>query len=554
MKYILAEQIKYILREDVSISDWEDAINLVKSYKNKTEVDKLIDELRSAANVDKTTADNIESIAKIVSGTEDSTDRTNDEVKSDKYKKALKDMIDLLRSQKIDIGTDNSEFAKLAELSNKDDQLTAEEMNEVGTIFTSLKNIGKGDGKEDSYWTTVDSKEKDIIVNELLYMLDNAEKVENRLNELKSKLDSIDKSKKKAYDKLIEEINSTVALEKINDKTYKKLITLSNLSKKIIEAIQIKDSSNDQELKYEKGTDWAEELKKASDRKKIWDSYYKVEWGENADFVKKLGSAVVVELNHFGFSEKVNPFVTFIKTLINKNFVVNDAAYSAVHDAYVNHYINSNDLRNTNDKILFCEDLYTHSGGEILEYLQRRHEIMQKPKESTTDGYETDSILNTTYNLFNSEYHLPDANSEEAKNLGVDLPLSKLNTLSKIEENIVTVFGEVEEKITKTKVDDAWYESFEKEAKADITNYAKAAICYILIYCTVNSLIDESKLEEYKTKFNKIDQNEFNKFGSINSDYYKKMIKRFANTKIDRSNFDNILTTLYDRYVDKKTD
>lgn len=558
MKYILAEQIKYILREDISGPEWEGAMKIIQSYKNKTEVDKLIDELRSAANVDKTTADNIESIAKIVSGTEDSTDRTNDEVKSDKYKKALKDMMDLLRSQKIDIGTDNSEFAKLAELSNKDDQLTAEEMNEVGTIFTSLKNIGKGDGKEESHWTTVDSKEKDIIVNELLYMLDNAEKVENRLNELKSKLDSIDKNKKNAYEKLIKEINNTIALEKINDKTYKKLITLSNLSKKIIEAIQIKDSSNDQNLKYEKGMDWAEALKKSSNRDEVWDNYYKIEWEDNADFVKKLGSAVVVELNHFGFSEKVNPFITFIKTLINKTIKVNNTTYSAIHDAYVSHYINSNDLRNTQDKILFCEDLYTHSGGEILEYLQRRHEILEKSKESMTTGYTTDreSLLYTAYNLFNSEYPLPKADPSTPVNLGDAnyINIKKLNTLSKIEENIVIVFGEAEEKTTKTKIDDAWYDSFEKEGKADLTSYAKAAICYVLIYCTVNSLIDESKLEEYKTKFNKIDQNEFNKFGSINSDYYKKMIKRFANTKIDRSNFDNILTTLYDKYVDKKTD
>ena len=556
MKYILAEQVKYILREDISEPEWEGAMKIVQSYKNKTEVDKLIDELRSTQAIDNKTANEINKIAAIANGTEDSTDRTNNEVKSDKYKKALKDMMDLLRSHKINISEKNSEFAELAELSNKDDQLTDEEMNRVGEIFNILKGVGEGNVKDNSSWTTVDSKEKDIIVNELLYMLDNAEKVENRLNELKSKLDSIDKNKRNAYDKFIKEINNTIALEDINSdhKNYKKLITLSNLSKKIIEAIQIKDSANDQDLKYEKGMDWAEELKKASDRKKVWDSYYKVEWGENADFVKKLGSAVIVELNHFGFSEKVNPFITFIKTLISKNFVINDAAYSAVHDAYVSHYINSNDLRNTNDKILFCKDLYTHSGGEILEYLQRRHEIMQKPKESTTDGYETDSILNTTYNLFNSEYHLPNANSEEAKNLGVDLPLSKLNTLSKIEENIVIVFGEAEEKTTKTKIDDAWYDSFEKEGKADLTSYAKAAICYVLIYCTVNSLIDESKLEEYKTKFNKIDQNEFNKFGSINSDYYKKMIKRFANTKIDRSNFDNILTTLYDRYVDKKTD
>ena len=556
MKYILAEQVKYILREDVSGPEWDSAIKIVQSYKNKTEVGKLIDKLRSTQAIDDKTANEINKIAAIANGTEDSTDRTNNEVKSDKYKKALKDMMDLLRSHKINISEENSEFAELAELSNKDEQLTTEEMNRVGEIFNILKGVGEGNVKDNSSWTTVDSKEKDIIVNELLYMLDNAEKVENRLTELKSKLNSIDKNKRNAYDKFIKEINNTIALEEINSdhKNYKKLITLSNLSKKIIEAIQIKDSSNDQDLKYEKGMDWAEELKKASDRKKVWDSYYKVEWGENADFVKKLGSAVVVELNHFGFSEKVNPFITFIKTLINKNFVVNDAAYSAVHDAYVSQYINSNDLRNTNDKILFCKDLYTHSGGEILEYLRRRNEIIQKPKESTTDGYETKSILNTTYNLFNSEYHLPDANSEEAKNIGVDLPLNKLNTLSKIEENIVIVFGEAEEKTTKTKIDDAWYDSFEKEGKADLTSYAKAAICYVLIYCTVNSLIDESKLEEYKTKFNKIDQNEFNKFGSINSDYYKKMIKRFTNTKIDRSNFDNILTTLYDRYVDKKTD
>ena len=556
MKYILAEQIKYILREDVSGPEWEGAIKIVQSYKNKPKINELIDELRSTQAIDNKTANEINKIAAIAGETEDSTDRTNDEVKSDKYKKALKDMMDLLRSRKINISKENSEFAELAELSNKDEQLTTEEMNRVGEIFNILKGVRKGKAEEPSSWTTVDSKEKDIIVNELLYMLDNAEKVENRLNELKSKLDSIDKNKKNAYEKLIKEINNTIALEDINSdhKNYKKLITLSNLSKKIIEAIQIKDSTNDQDLKYEKGMDWAEALKKSSNREEVWDNYYKVEWGENADFVKKLGSAVVVELNHFGFSEKVNPFITFIKTLISKTIKVNDTAYNAIHDAYVNHYINSNDLRNAKDKILFCDDLYTHSGGEILEYLQRRHEIIQKPKESTTDGYKTDSILNTTYNLFNSEYHLPDANSEEAKNIGVDLPLSKLNTLSKIEENIVTVFGEAEEKTTKTKIDDAWYDSFEKEGKANLTSYAKAAICYVLIYCTVNSLIDESKLEEYKTKFNKIDQNEFNKFGSINSDYYKKMIKRFANTKIDRSNFDNILTTLYDRYVDKKTD
>lgn len=558
MKYILAEQVKYILREDISEPEWEGAMKIVRSYKNKTEVDELIDELRSTSAIDNETAKEIDKIAKIAGGTEDSTDRTNDEVKSDKYKKALKDMMDLLRSRKINISKENSKFAELAELSNKDEQLTAEEMNRVGEIFNILKGVGKGKAEEPSSWTTVDSKEKDIIVNELLYMLDNAEKVENRLTELKSKLNSIDKNKRNAYDKFIKEINNTIALEDINsDKDkYKKLFILSNLSKKIIEAIQIKDDSNDQNLTYTKGMDWAEALKKSSNREEVWDNYYKIEWEDKADFVKKLGSAVVVELNHFGFSEKANPFITFIKTLINNTIKVNNTAYNAIHDAYVNHYINSNDLRNAQDKILFCEDLYTHSGGEILEYLQRRHEIMQKPKESTTDGYEIKNMLNTTYNLFNSEYYLPDANSDKAKNLGVDLlPLSKLNTLSKIEENIAIVFGEAEEKTIKTKIDDAWYDSFEKEGlKTDLTKYAKAAICYVLIYCTVNSLIDESKLEEYKTKFNKIDQNEFNKFGSINSDYYKKMIKRFANTKIDRSNFDNILTTLYDRYVDKKTD
>lgn len=560
MKYILAEQIKYILREDVSGPEWEGTMKIIQSYKNKPKVDELIDEIRSTSAIDNETAKEIDKIAKIAGGTEDSTDRTNNEVKSDKYKKALKDMMDLLRSRKINISAKNSEFAELAELSNKDEQLTTEEMNRVGEIFNILKGVGKGNVKEDTSWTTVDSKEKDIIVNELLYMLDNAEKVENRLNELKSKLDSIDKNKRNAYDKFIKEINNTIALEDINSdhKNYKKLITLSNLSKKIIEAIQIKDSSNDQDLKYEKGMDWAEALKKSTNRDEVWNKYYKIEWEDKADFVKKLGSAVVVELNHFGFSEKANPFITFIKTLINKNFVVNDAAYSAVHDAYVSHYINSNDLRNTTDnqdKILFCKDLYTHSGGEILEYLQRRHEIIQKPKESLTDGYMTKNILNTAYNLFNKDYQLPNADPNDAKEIGDYNALSKLNTLSKIEENIAIVFGEAEEKNIKTRIDDAWYDSFEKEGlKTDLTNYAKAAICYVLIYCTVNSLIDESKLEEYKTKFNKINQDEFNEFGSINSDYYKKMIKRFANTKIDRANFDNILTTLYDRYVDKKTD
>ena len=232
-------------------------MKIVQSYKNKQKIDELIDEIRSTQAIDNKTANEINKIAAIADGTEDSTDRTNNEVKSDKYKKALKDMMDLLRSHKINISAKNSEFAELAELSNKDDQLTTEEMNRVGEIFNILKGVGEGNVKDNSSWTTVDSKEKDIIVNELLYMLDNAEKVENRLTELKSKIDSIDKTKKNAYDKFIKEINNTIALEDINsDKDkYKKLFILSNLSKKIIEAIQIKDSSDDQDLKYEKGMD-----------------------------------------------------------------------------------------------------------------------------------------------------------------------------------------------------------------------------------------------------------------------------------------------------------
>ena len=552
MKYILAEQIKYILREDVNDSVWADAIDIVSSYRNKPEVDELINKLKSAANVDKSTADNIESITKIVDELEDGGDMTNKEVISNKYKKALENLFNLFKSQDLSISTSNSEFAKLSELSKKEGQLSDDDIKEANSIFSTIKNLGNNE--EDSFWAEVDNKEKTNLINSLSYMLNNSEKVETRLKELRQNYSTIEKDKKSAYDNLISEIDNTVSLKDISNRNYHSAIRLSELFKNILDAIKV----NDQEQKYTKGMDWAEALKKSSNREEVWDKYYKIEWGDSADFVKKLGSAVVVELNHFGFSEKVNPFITFIKTLINKKFAVNDAEYSAVHDAYVKYYINSNDLRNTNDKILFCNDLYTHSGGEILEYLQRRHEILEKSKESMTNGYTTDreSLLYTAYNLFNSDYPLPKADPSTPVNLGDAnyINIKKLNTLSKIKENIAIVFGEVEEKTTKTKVDDAWYASFEKEGKADLTSYAKAAICYVLIYCTVNSLIDESKLEEYKTKFNKIDQNEFNKFGSINSDYYKKMIKRFANTKIDRSNFDNILTTLYDRYVDKKTD
>ena len=547
MKYILAEQIKYILREDISDSVWTDAIDIVGSYKNKQDVDTLINKLKSAANVDKTTADNIESITKIVDELEDGGDMTNKEVISNKYKKALEDLFNLFKSQDLSISTSNSEFAKLSELSKKEGQLSDNEIEEAKSIFSTIKNLGNTE--EDSFWAEVDNKEKINLVNSLSYMLNNSEKVETRLNELRQKYNTIEKDKKSAYDNLISEIDNTISLNDISNNNYHKAIRLSELFKNILDAIKIE---------YTKGTDWAEELKKASDRKKVWDSYYKVEWGENADFVKKLGSAVIVELNHFGFSEKVNPFITFIKTLINEKFVINDAAYSAVHDAYVNHYINSNDLRNTTntqDKILFCKDLYTHSGGEILEYLRRRHEIIQKPTESTINGYTTKSILNTAYNLFNEDYQLPNADPNNAIEIGDYHALSKLNTLSKIEENIVIVFGEAEEKNIKTKIDDAWYTSFEKDAGANnIENWAKAAICYVLLYITVNGFIDESKLDEYKNKFKKITQQEFSELSSINSTYYKKMIKRFANTKIDRTNFDNILTTLYDRYVDKKTD
>jgi hypothetical protein len=74
-----------------------------------------------------------------------------------------------------------------------------------------------------------------------------------------------------------------------------------------------------------------------------------------------------------GFTEKTNPFITFIKTyIINKHFVITKEPYETVHNAIASGKLSIEYLNSTNNpvNILHCKNLYTKNRDEIKNYIE----------------------------------------------------------------------------------------------------------------------------------------------------------------------------------------
>ncbi len=191
--------------------------------------------------------------------------------------------------------------------------------------------------------------------------------------------------------------------------------------------------------------DWEKELEKAGTDteaiNKVWDDYYTKEWGKDAEKVIDLGKTFRTELLKGGFSEALNPFVTFVKNNINK-LNLNASTYPAVHNAYVSDFISQDDLRNSSENnILYNKALYYKQPKEILEYFGSQSKIFDnfnKLIEKAAERYNNKEEIASA--IFDASIRIDNNNFPAAK---VKLPdITELSSINKVKEAMVVCFGD----------------------------------------------------------------------------------------------------------------
>lgn len=165
----------------------------------------------------------------------------------------------------------------------------------------------------------------------------------------------------------------------------------------------------EEDTKLYAGMDWtAEKARRLAEAKpgeatsdilnKFYDDYYSVEYAgvvspdkDTNGIVAKLKSlnkVLILEFNKLGYNPDANPFAQFLKIVIEKKkqgifekLTIN--TYGALHNSFISKYITGNMLGNYDDKnIIFCNDLYNHSGLAMVEYLSLQKQVIDAAEKN----------------------------------------------------------------------------------------------------------------------------------------------------------------------------
>ena len=169
------------------------------------------------------------------------------------------------------------------------------------------------------------------------------------------------------------------------------ILDFSNLTKKVINASGITLNTD-----RTGSINWDERFAKAKDKKSFWDSYYEKAWGNNSNKIRALGDPFRNQCEKLGFSEKTNPFISFIrKYVIEKNYPIGGGIYTAIHNAVATGKLSQELLKGTignKINILDCKDLYTKSAKEITDYFNYFNDIYSRSE------YEPNNIFSIDIN------------------------------------------------------------------------------------------------------------------------------------------------------------
>lgn len=169
------------------------------------------------------------------------------------------------------------------------------------------------------------------------------------------------------------------------------MLDFSNLTKKVIDASGITLNTD-----RTGSINWDDRFAKAKDKNSFWDSYYEKAWGNNSNKIRALGGPFRNQCEKLGFSDKTNPFISFIrKYIIEKNYPIGGGVYTAIHNAVATGKLSQELLKGTvgnKINILDCKDLYTKSAKEITDYFNYFNDIYGRSE------YEPNNIFSIDIN------------------------------------------------------------------------------------------------------------------------------------------------------------
>lgn len=275
---------------------------------------------------------------------------------------------------------------------------------------------------------------------------------------------------------------------------------------------------------------------------KIKKGYYVGEWGEQAELIKAFGSHFTKLLSKYGWSEKINQFIAYLKILFKiKPITINDASFAHVIEAVDNRSISEKDLRGNGllekANLIFNPQLYTKS-TELVQYLQCQHKFISKHKTLPKDV----DFKRAYLNIFSSDGNKDKLNDNAALNAAQANSFNfKLRPLEDLKILIKNIFDdEDEEDIVIKKATDKQVEDISK-AIGD-ANTAKKFLSYLintyrvfepkLISGLNSSLLD--KLTLIKTKVPT----------SIAEDETFDMLIKRTSTKFDADQFEKIVAAI----------
>ena len=167
------------------------------------------------------------------------------------------------------------------------------------------------------------------------------------------------------------------------------ILDFSNLTKKVINASGITLNTD-----RTGSINWDERFAKAKDKNSFWDSYYEKAWGSNSNKIRALGDPFRNQCEKLGFSEKTNPFISFIrKYVIEKNYPIGGGIYTAIHNAVATGKLSQELLKGTvgnKINILDCKDLYTKSAKEITDYFNYFNDIYSRSEYEPNNIFSID--------------------------------------------------------------------------------------------------------------------------------------------------------------------
>ena len=167
------------------------------------------------------------------------------------------------------------------------------------------------------------------------------------------------------------------------------ILDFSNLTKKVIDASGITLNTDRTD-----SINWDDRFAKAKDKKSFWDSYYEKAWGNNSNKIRALGDPFRNQCEKLGFSEKTNPFISFIrKYVIEKNYPIGGGIYTAIHNAVATGKLSQELLKGTvgnKINILDCKDLYTKSAKEITDYFNYFNDIYSRSEYEPNNIFSID--------------------------------------------------------------------------------------------------------------------------------------------------------------------